>query len=329
MYNVGSLRNRGIEVEIEARILKISDFSWDTHFTFAYNQPLIFSLPENGRDKNRINGGTVFDPKSGKEIEAGGYAEGERPLGLWAWKASKIFATDEEARASDIVDKGVSGGMLGKPKNGGDVDWADLNGDKIIDGKDLVFMGYKTPDKIGGWQNTFSYKGISLRVNMDYALGHVISNGALGRSLGQGRSFNEGAPSEALGNEIWKESGDVGKKYPRFSFGDYDIGYRNHLRIIQNITGYAGMGNSTYGLDNSIYYSKGDFLAFREVSLSYTLPGYLSKALFCSKILLNAGIYNIGYLTAYKGLNPEVYDGYDPGGYPRPRQFTFGATVTF
>ena len=330
MYNVGSLRNRGIEVEIDARIIDTKDFTWNSHFTFALNNPMILTLPDNGRENNRINGGVVYDPKLGKDVEVGGYAEGERPLGLWAWKSEGIYATDEEAIADGVKDMGASGGMLNKPKNGGDVKWADLNNDKIIDGKDLVFMGYKTPDKTGGWQNTFSYKGISMRINMDYALGHVISNGALGRSLGQGRSSNEGAPAEAIGNEIWQKQGDTGKKYPRFSFADYDIGYRNHLRMIQNITGYVGMGNAgSYGLDNSIYYSKGDFLALREISLMYTLPKSISKMLYCSNIVINAGVHNVGYLTAYKGLNPEVYQGYDPGGYPRPRQYTIGASVTF
>lgn len=31
----------------------------------------------NGRDKNRVQGGIVFDPTSGKYIETGGLAEGE------------------------------------------------------------------------------------------------------------------------------------------------------------------------------------------------------------------------------------------------------------
>lgn len=87
--------------------------------------------------------------------------------------------------------------------------------------------------------------------------------------------------------------------------------------------------SSGYGVDNSIYYSKGDFLAFREISLAYNVPSYLCKKLMVSNIVLNGGIYNIGYLTAYDGYNPEVYTGYDGGAYPRPRQFTFGATVTF
>lgn len=326
-YNVGAVRNRGIEIELDANILDVAGFRWDSHFTFAFNRAIITELPDNGRDNNRIDGGLVYDPKSGKEIEAGGYAVGERPQSLWAFQSNGIFATDEEAAASDIVDTGISGAVKGKPKHAGDVNWADLNNDKIIDGKDLVLVGYRSPDKTGGWQNTFSWKGLSVRFTMDYAMGHVISNGALARSMGQSRANNEGAPAEALQDKTWKKQGDIAT-YPRFSFGDYDIGYRNHQRQI-GFTGYKGMGHDAYGVDNTIYYSKGDFLAFRELSFSYMLPSNASKVLGCSRIVLNTGIYNLGYLTAYDGLNPETYDGNDEGGYPRPRQITFGASVTF
>jgi len=329
-YNVGSLRNSGVELEVGGFIVDSPDFSWHSNFTFAYNKSEVTKLPENTRDNNRIGGGFAYDPKMGEEVEVGGFAEGERPGGLWAWKSNGIFATDEEAAASPIKDLMAIGALLNEPRHGGDVDWADLNGDNVIDGKDIVFMGYRTPDKIGGFQNTIRYKSFSLRINMDYAMGHIINNGSLARGLGQGRSYNEGAPVEAIGNDIWREQGDVGKKYPRIAFGDWDVGRRNHLRFLGSLTGYSDTGlSSSYGVDNSIYYSKGDFLAFREVSLSYNFPVKWCKILNVSNIVLNGGVYNIGYMTAYDGYNPEVYTGYDGGAYPRPRQFTFGAKLTF
>lgn len=55
---------------------------------------------------------------------------------------------------------------------------------------------------------------------------------------------------------------------------DWDNGYRNHMRTIA----YAGM-NSNGNADNTAYYSKGDYLCFREVSLGYELPRFI-----CSKL---------------------------------------------
>jgi hypothetical protein len=266
----------------------------------------------------------VYDPGSKSEIEVGGFAEGERPNGLWAFQVEGIFDTDAEAAAWGKKDLMASaqGQIVGK--HAGDYIWADLNGDNIIDSKDMVFMGYRTPDKIGGMQNTFTYKNFVLRFAMDFALGHVISNGALARSLGQGRAFNEGAPAEALGNDIWQQPGDGNKKYARFSFADFDFGQRNYIRQVTAVG-----TNSSYGVDVSTMFEKGDFLAFREIYLGYDLPKNIVRKAHLSGVNVFGSIYNIGYLTKYKGVNPETYTGFDAIGYPRPRQFSLGATVKF
>lgn len=324
-FNNGTLQNKGVEVSVGGTPLRFGAFSWNANFTFAYNHQVIVKLPYDGRLKNRQGGSTVYDPKSKEEIEVGGYAEGERPFGIWGFKVLGVFATDEEAAAwnKTTVDEEASPLGITTGKHAGDFIFADLNKDGVIDARDQVLMGYSTPDITGGMQNTFTYKQFSLRVLVDYATGFVIENGALGRSLGQGRAFNEGAPSEALGNDIWRKSGDEGKKYARFSFADYDYGQRNYIR-------YTNIGmNSAYGSDVTAMTSKGNFLAFREVSLSYDVPNEWLSKMHISGLNIFGSVYNLGYLTAYKGLNPETYTGYDDGGYPRPRQFTLGATLKF
>ncbi|WP_205510650.1 SusC/RagA family TonB-linked outer membrane protein [Longitalea arenae] len=323
-YNNGTLRNRGVEVELSATVLKYREFTWKTNFSFALNRTVIVDLPDNGRAKNRQNGGTVYDPGSKTEVEVGGFAEGERPYSLYAFKVEGIFSTDAEAAAWGKKDLMASPAGQALGKRAGDYIWADLNEDNVIDSRDMVFMGFRAPDKIGGMQNTFTYKNFTLRFAMDYALGHVISNGALARSLGQGRAFNEGAPAEALGDDIWKQPGDVGKKYARFSFADFDFGQRNYIRQVTAV----GTNNS-YGVDVSTMFEKGDFLAFREIYLGYELPRELVKKARIAGVNVFGSIYNIGYLTRYEGVNPETYSGFDAIGYPRPRQFSLGATVRF
>ncbi len=325
VFNNGTLQNSGVEVEIGGAVIQTPSFTWQTNFSFAYNKQMIKKLPANGRAKNRQGGDVIYDPATKSNIEAGGYAEGERPFGLWAYQVEGVFATDEEAAAWNQSHKdnlaSASGQQVGK--KAGDFRFADINNDGIIDAKDQVFQGYRTPDKIGGWQNNFSYKGINLKISVDYATGHMISNGALARSLGQGRAFNEGAPEQALGPDIWQKPGDAGKKYARFSFADFDFGQRNYLRG-------ATLGvNNSYSSDVSVMYEKGDFLALREISLSYDLPRHIMKKIRASGMNVFASVYNVGYLTKYKGINPESYTGFDAIGYPRPRQFSLGATLKF
>ena len=324
-FNNGVLRNRGIEVELGASIIQAKGFEWRTNFSFAHNRTTIVDLPDNGRLKNRQGGDLIFDPGTKQLVEAGGLAEGERPFAIYAYKVLGVFSTDAEAIAWNATKKdnlaSPQGILLGK--RAGDYIFDDVNADGVIDTKDQVFIGYRTPEIMGGMQNKFSYKKISLRVTFDYAMGHLISNGALARSMGQGRAFNEGAPSEALGPDIWQKPGDVNKKYARFSFADFDFGQRNYLRS-------ATVGNNQgYGSDVSTMIEKGDFIALREISLSYDLPSSMLKKIHSNGLNVFASVYNVGYITRYKGLNPETYTGFDPGGYPRPRQFSIGGTLRF
>lgn len=324
-FNNGVLQNRGVEVELGASVVQLKGFEWRTNFTFAHNRTTIIDLPDNGRLKNRQGGDLIYDAGTKELVEAGGFAEGERPYAIHAYRVLGVFSTDAEAAAWNSTKKdnlaSPQGILLGK--RAGDYIFDDINSDNVIDTKDQVFMGYRTPTITGGMQNRFSYKGISLRVAFDYATGHLISNGALARSMGQGRAFNEGAPSEALGGDIWQKSGDVNKKYARFSFADFDFGQRNYLRS-------ATLGNNHgYGSDVSTLIEKGDFIAFRELALSYDLPLSMIQKIRLSSVNVFASVYNVGYITNYNGLNPETYTGFDPGGYPRPRQFSLGATVRF
>src|SRR6478735_4501715 len=68
------------------------------------------------------------------------------------WRAFSLPMKKRLPGAKDLL-ASTSGQTVGK--RGGDYIWADLNGDNVIDSKDMVFMGYRAPDKIGGMQNTF------------------------------------------------------------------------------------------------------------------------------------------------------------------------------
>lgn len=320
--NLGSLRNRGVEIELQAKVLKVGDFSWDAVFNMAFNRSVVVSLPDNGEAKNRIEGGEIFDPESGEYIKAGGLAEGERYGGRWAFDLIGVYATDEEA-AQAPNDIAVSPNKLGVPKRGGDAIWRDVDDNGTIDYRDLVFVGYTDPDKIGGMVNTFQYKGFSTRFVMDFALGHVIDNGHRVRSNSNGRN-NVATYDDILTDKFWQEQGDIAQ-FPRYDVQtDFDQGYRNHQRLIP----YTGVGNgSFYASDNSLYYSKGDFLAFREISITYSLPQTILKKLPLNELKFTLGAYNLGYITKYDGLTPEVYGGFDYGQYPRPRQIQMGLKI--
>ena len=183
-------------------------------------------------------------------------------------------------------------------------------------------MGYVRPDKVGGIINTLKYKGLTVRIVMDWAMGHVIDNGFKGQIMGSSRN-NNNAIKEAMTNS-WQSAND-GSKYPKYTVqSDYDYQYRNHMRW-DNQIGSSASGST----NNSLYFSKGDYLAFREVSLSYMLPLSWIRKMRLSAVEVFAGAYNIGYIKKNDGMFPEIYTGVDYGIYPRPRQYNMGVKINF
>jgi len=309
--NYGSITNRGVEMELSGTIIGKENFSWNVAANIAYNKSEVTELPENEFDKNR-NGGLIVWDNEGNEVRVGGLAEGERPNGFWAYEMTGVYATDAEAANApdDQIMSGYYRTQYGGAKNGGDAIWKDVNGDNIIDSRDRVFMGYIDPDFRGGMVNTFSYKGLSLRVVQDWATGHVIWNEFRSRSNANSRN-NVVTNTDVLSDAMWKEQGDIAT-LPRYD----------------NASG-ADNGPGSHHRQSNIYIKKGDYLSFREVSLSYLFPKNISQKLGMGSTSLGLEFYNLGYITKYDGLTPEQFDGTDEGIYPRPFQLRLRLTASF
>lgn len=318
--NFGSLNTKGLEFTLSAVPVQTHDFNWTIDANFTIFRTVISKLPNNGADKNRTGGGIIFDPILGKYIEVGGFAEGERFGARFAYQLDGVYATDEDA-ANAPYDEGVSSDWLGKGKKAGDAIWRDVDHNGIINSKDMVFVGYLHPDKLGGLSQTFSYKKFRLRFVTDFSMGNVIDNQFRAQANANSRN-NYATIHDVASNKMWHKPGDVAT-IPRYDVeSDWDNGKRNHGRPNSATIGFKG------GSVNTLYIKKGDYLAFRELSLSYLLETNWLKAIKISRMDFSAAVYNLGYWTAYDGLTPEVI-GADAGKYARPRQFLFTVNLTF
>lgn len=334
--NLGALRNSGFEVEGNLNLItNPNGFNWDFSFNASYVYNKIIKLPYNGNENNRQGGSQVWDPDQNKVVWVGGYQEGQTMGDIYAYKQLKVLRDQNEVKelAGNYMD--MVAGLYGpnvseadrkkygltKPIEEGDVLWADLNGDNIIDELDRLKVGNIYPKWTGGFSTTLSYKNLSLYGRFDFAVGHTILNMVSMRSLGQSVGFKN-IISDGLNS--WTESNrdtDIPKLY-------YDDS-SNKKNFYRSTTG----GDIT-SVDNrsSIMYEKGDYLALRELTLSWKLPSkWISKA-----HMTNASIYvtgqNLFYITGYSGTSPEaplVYPGVDTGRYPTPRTVLLGVNVSF
>ena len=305
LTNLGSLENKGLEIELNFDILKnTSNFQWNIALNSAHVTNKILKLPNNGVENNRIGGYNVWDSSINDYAWKGGLQEGGKMGDYYEYKGIGIYATDEEAanapydniaRVKDI-------------KLGGDVIWADLDNNDIIDGRDRVYVGNEHPTWTGGMTNSFSYKNLMLYVRMDYTVGHTIYNYARAFMNGQWK-LNMNLTQEMV-DHAWQNQGDE-TYLPRYDWESTRASYN----VFPSRTGDE-------------YYEKGDFLAIREITLSYDIPNSIIDFAKISSLRLNVTGNNLHYFTKYKGLNPE-YGGQDYGRYPIPRNIIFGVNVIF
>lgn len=334
--NLGSLRNSGFEVEGTLNLISHpKGFNWDVSFNASYVFNKIIKLPENGNENNRQGGSQVWDPEQQKVVWVGGYQEGHTLGDIYAYRQVKVLCDENEVQqlAGNRMD--MIAGLYGpnvseadrekygltKPIEPGDVLWDDLNNDGIIDQLDRVKVGNIYPKWTGGFSTTLSYKNVSLYGRFDFAVGHTILNMVAMRSIGQSVGFKN-IISDGL--KCWTpENPDT--DMPK-SYYDDSSNKKNLYRDTK--------GSDITSIDNrsSRFYEKGDYLALRELTLSWQLPQkWISKAFMTSASLYVTG-QNLFYITGYSGTSPEaplVYPGVDTGRYPTPRTVILGVSVSF
>lgn len=102
---------------------------------------------------------------------------------------------------------------------------------------------------------------------------------------------------------------NMGGKYPIYTWAD-QLGKRNYAR------------------SSSMFMYNGNYLALRELSLSYRLPSLWVNKLGISNLEVSVTGQNLGYFTEADHMHsPENSN--NNGGYPLPRSVIFGLSVSF
>lgn len=321
--NNGKLRNRGIEFEFSARLIQNKDFYWDVKANIAYNKNIIVQLPDNGLERNRQGGAEIYTGDKNKTVWVGGYQEGQEPGSLMGYVAEGIFRSESDFPANYVVHSGHAEGKhqytpadyakLSDKSNAiclaiGDVKWKDINGDGIIDSHDQVVIGNTTPHWTGGFTTSFRWKNLSFYGAFDYALGFYTGN--LGRNdflwfMGcmQG-SYN-------MPTQVWEtvSKDNPNGKYPRYVWADQ-------------------LGPANYFRPSTMFTYRGDYLAIRELALSYALPKKVTDFIHAQKLEFTLTGQNLGYLSGALVSNHET-GGRVTSNYPLPRTLLFGVNLTF
>ncbi|MGZ3764870.1 MAG: SusC/RagA family TonB-linked outer membrane protein [Mucilaginibacter sp.] len=148
LVNGGSVQNQGIELGINANIVRTKDFSWNTSFNIAYNKQKDLTLVP-GVSQISSNTANPSGVVSGQEFTR--LVPGQELGELYGYVYTGVVKTGETYAPEPNA----------KP---GDPKYADLNGDGKITPDDRKYLGNTSPHYTAGFGNDFHYKGFNLNV---------------------------------------------------------------------------------------------------------------------------------------------------------------------
>ncbi len=180
MSNVGKIGNTGVELNLDATVMKKHDFSWDVGVVFATNKNEVLELP--GKDNND-NGLVDMNASSTNS----NFLEVGQSIGAiqnYFWDG--FWQIDDYA-----VDSVINLTQIGSEKI------IDQNDDGVIDEKDLRVIGRTEPAYRFSIYNNLKYKNFSfsflinsVQGGKDGYLGANVTNAFCYLSMGHAITFN-------------------------------------------------------------------------------------------------------------------------------------------
>ncbi|ODS84718.1 MAG: SusC/RagA family TonB-linked outer membrane protein [Cytophagaceae bacterium SCN 52-12] len=290
--NVGVIENKGWELAVSSSIIKTNHFEWASSFNIANVKNTVKSvggIAERFFTSSNVGGGMSTQAEFV-------YAPGQALGAYWGLVYEGTWKPDEADQAA----------LRGEKP--GDARYQDLNGDNAITAADFQIIGSGIPRTTAGWNNTFTYKGLTLNVFLQGIFGLDKLNYTRAAALVGGADARQPILAEILDRYIpgVNETSDI----PAFSTSS---------RVFTQSTRFM---------------EKGDFIRLKNVSLSYDLPKRLVNNFGVRLFLSGTNVFTI---TDYKGIDPEssnaagadTMQGIDYGSYPNAKTYTLGVNLTF
>jgi TonB-linked SusC/RagA family outer membrane protein len=309
--NIGALQNRGIELALDAGIIRNRDFNWNVNVNFSSVHNKIKNLYSiGGKPTEFILNGSYNIIQVGQPINniwgyqyAGVNTANGYPM---YYKADGRLIVHNIPNGAYYYISGPNDGTIATANQASLV--ANTTSTAVTDKRKL---GEATPTWFGGLSNTVSYKGFSLDFLLRFSGGNKIMNITRQEALLNQSFANNGV--EILNR--WQKAGDVAT-VPRL---------------------YWGQGNNMnqVGVAISRFVESGDYLRLQNLTLAYSFNSQMLNSIGRGAIQ-SARIFiqgqNLGLWTKYTGADPDniTTAGLDnPALPPQLRTITFGLNVGF
>ena len=313
LTNIGSMQNKGIELNISTKNIVSGAFNWTTDFNISLNRNKVLKLGPNDAPIE-INEWGFFVTQVGQPLSN---YKGYIFDGLY----------NNQAQITNSVS--YPGAAPGDPKI------RDVNGDKKISSDDMTILGNYQADFSAGLTNTIKYKGLEFSFMLQGVFGNEIWN----QQTRFSKFWNDSRNSYASVNNYWKSEQNPGDGK---TFKPYAVFPATALGKATYIQGY-----SNYWMED------GTFVRIKNIRASYRLPGFIFKKTPIKETRIYINAENVHVFSNYVGFDPQnsTYSvgtssvpganggsatnpsglllGADYGAYPIPFMLTFGVKMDF
>lgn len=272
--NMGETRNQGIDLSVNWRE-RHNDFEYSVGLNFLYSKDKVLQSGDldNIEEARRVVG------------KSSGAMYGLQALGLYG---------------KDVSLTGAPSQSYG-PYQVGDIAYADMTNDGVVDDRDMIVLGRNFPVTVWGVNTELKYKEWGF-----YMLLTAETGASVWMSDSYYKNFGDGKYSVIAGERYHPENNPEGI-FPRLT----TLG-----------------GNNNFGPNSSFWLEKADFLRLKNVEVSYTLPARAFTSNAVDNFKLFARGTNLGVVSNVKDVDPEMPNA-GINAYPAYSTYTVGLSVTF
>jgi TonB-linked SusC/RagA family outer membrane protein len=307
--NIGSVRNRGIELSLTTVNIQSRDFMWSTSFNFSRNKNEIVSLY--GRTEDVVGEKRFI----GEPINV-----------IYDYLFDGVFSTAEaQAAAGNQLFSNYN-------PNPGHAKVVDTDGDGAITADDKIILGSPDPKWIGGFTTSVQYRNFDLNLSAIANYGRFVrdqfaANGISRNSRSQmmwadpeDYYYPAGAPRPDWNNPLTDGSGNI-----------TGIGYAP--APAENVNAkYPAYGSyqGPYFSAEAMNYREVSFIKLKNISLGYSFDNNLISRIGLSKARLYINIMDPFVFSDYVGWDPEyTATSSRDGNGPSSITYQFGINLEF
>ncbi len=326
--NVGSTRNRGIELTLNAPLVSNKNFSLNLGGNIAYNINRVTDLggleaimAQSYWASTEIGDDYIVQVGQPLGNMYGYLSDGMYSVDDFTWDGAKWVLNDGVVDCSSII--GAAYMRPGAPK------YKNFDGseDNKVTVADRTVIGNASPDFTGGFNLSGYAYGFDFSANFNFMIGNQVYNANKVEFTSSRKYYNRN-----LLNMM-----DVDKRWTNIDWTTGEL--ITDAETLRSVNAGRTMWNPAIGTAVFSDWAVEDasFLRLQSATLGYTLPEDVTKKIHIRKLRLYVTGTNLLCLTKYSGYDPEVdtrrstplTPGVDYSAYPKSIGFVAGINLTF